>query len=58
MQASAIQIFLTGWAAEVMPVGEIIGSTGHYRVTPGTICRLMREDCGRLVGKKVAATAA
>lgn len=34
------------------PVGEIIGSVGHYRFTPGTICRLMLEDYGRLVGKR------
>jgi branched-chain amino acid aminotransferase len=45
-------------AAEVTPVGEIIGKVGHYRFTPGTICRLMWEDYDRLVGKKVAATAA
>src|SRR5712671_5687205 len=31
---------------------------GHYRFTPGTICRLMWEDYDRLVGKKVGATAA
>jgi hypothetical protein len=47
-----------GSAAEVTPVGEIIGSVGHYRFTPGTICRLMWEDYDRLVGKRVAATAA
>jgi len=45
-------------AAEVTPVGEIISEGGHYRFTPGTICRLMWEDCDRAVGKKVAATAA
>jgi len=48
----------TGSAAEVTPVGEIVGSVGHYRFTPGTICRLMWEDYDRLVGKRVAATAA
>jgi branched-subunit amino acid aminotransferase/4-amino-4-deoxychorismate lyase len=47
-----------GSAAEVTPVGEIVGSVGHYRFTPGTICRLMWEDYDRLVGKRVAATAA
>jgi len=46
-----------GSAAEVTPV-EIVGSVGHYRFTPGTICRLMWEDYDRLVGKRVAATAA
>ena len=54
----ADEVFLTGSAAEVTPVGEIIGTGGHYRFTPGTICRLMWEDYDRLVGKKVAATAA
>jgi hypothetical protein len=33
-------------------------SVGHYRVTPGTIRRPMWEDSDRLVGKKVATTAA
>ena len=56
--AKADEVFLTGSAAEVTPVGEIIGAVGHYRFTPGTICRLMWEDDDRLVGKKVAATAA
>jgi branched-chain amino acid aminotransferase len=56
--AKADEVFLTGSAAEVTPVGEIIGEGGHYRFTPGTICRLMWEDYDRLVGKKVAATAA
>ena len=50
----ADEVFLTGSAAEVTPVGEI----GHYRFTPGTICRLMWEDYDRAVGKNVAATAA
>jgi branched-chain amino acid aminotransferase len=54
----ADEVFLTGSAAEITPVGEIIGAGGHYRFTPGTSCRLMWEDCDRLVGKKVAATAA
>jgi branched-chain amino acid aminotransferase len=54
----ADEVFLAGSAAEVTPVGEIIGKVGHYRFTPGTICRLMWEDYDRLVGKKVAATAA
>ena len=40
-----------------MTVGEIIGAVGHYRFTPGTICRLMWEDYDRTVGKQVAAAA-
>ncbi len=56
--AKADEVFLTGSAAEVTPVGEIIGERGHYRFTPGTICQLMWEDYDRVVGKKVAASAA
>lgn len=56
--AKADEVFLTGSAAEVTPIGEIIGDRGQYRFTPGTICRLMWEDYDRAVGKKVVATAA
>ena len=56
--ANADEVFLTGSAAEVTPVGEIIGAVGHYRFTPGTICRLMWEDYDRIVGKQAAASAA
>lgn len=55
--AKADEVFLTGSAAEVTPVGEIIGERGHYRFTPGTICRLMWEDYDRTVGKQVASAA-
>ncbi len=55
--AKADEVFLTGSAAEVTPVGEIIGELGHYRFTPGTICRLMWEDYDRAVGKQVASAA-
>jgi branched-chain amino acid aminotransferase len=51
------EVFLTGSAAEVTPVGEIAGEVGHYRFTPGTICRLMWEDFDRTVGKQVATAA-
>ena len=52
----ADELFLTGSAAGVTPVGKLIGAVGHYRFTPGTICRLIWEDYDRLVGKKVAAS--
>jgi branched-chain amino acid aminotransferase len=55
--AKADEVFLTGSAAEVTPVGEVIGERGHYRFTPGTICRLMWEDYDRMVGKQVATAA-
>jgi branched-chain amino acid aminotransferase len=51
--ARAQEVFLTGSAAEVTPVGAI----GPYRFTPGTISRLMAEDYDRAVGKPVATAA-
>ncbi|HEX3951928.1 MAG TPA: branched-chain amino acid aminotransferase [Stellaceae bacterium] len=56
--AKADEVFLTGSAAEVTPVGEIVGEHGNFRFTPGTICRLMWEDYDRIVGKRVEANAA
>jgi branched-chain amino acid aminotransferase len=53
----AEEVFLTGSAAEVTPVGEIVGEVGHYRFTPGAICRVMWEDFDRAVGKRVATAA-
>jgi branched-chain amino acid aminotransferase len=47
--AKADEVFLTGTAAEVTPVGEI----GPYHFQPGTITRSLSEDYERLVGKKV-----
>ena len=35
--ASAEEVFLSGPAAEVTPVGEIAGEVGHYRFTPNAI---------------------
>jgi branched-chain amino acid aminotransferase len=55
--AKADEVFLTGSAAEVTPVGEISGAYGNYRFTPSTICRLMWEDYDRVVGKKIAVAA-
>jgi branched-chain amino acid aminotransferase len=56
--ANADEVFLTGSAAEVTPVGAIDGAIGHFRFTPGTICRLMSEDYDRITGKVALAAAA
>ena len=49
--ARAQEVFLTGSAAEVTPVGEI----GPYRFTPGTVCRVLAEDYDKEVGKAASA---
>lgn len=51
--AKVDEVFLTGTAAEVTPVGEI----GPYNFQPGTITRTLLEDYERLAGKTVAKTA-
>ncbi|MGE3783278.1 MAG: branched-chain amino acid aminotransferase, partial [Alphaproteobacteria bacterium] len=53
--AMAVEVFLTGSAAVVTPVGEIVGHYGHYRFTPGRLCRLLWEVYDRAVGKQLAA---
>ncbi len=45
--SNATEVFLTGTAAEVTPVGEI----DEHRFTPGEITRLMIEDYEKTVGK-------
>jgi branched-chain amino acid aminotransferase len=54
--ANAREVFLTGSAAEVTPVGAI----DEYRFTPGEITRLMTSDYARATGQHlpVAASAA
>jgi branched-chain amino acid aminotransferase len=42
---NATEVFLTGTAAEVTPVGQI----GDYEYTPGEVCRAMVEDYDRAV---------
>lgn len=56
--AKADEVFLTGSAAEITAVGEIEGAIGHYRFTPGAICRLMIEDYDVATGKHMKAAAA
>jgi branched-chain amino acid aminotransferase len=41
--AKAQEVFLTGTAAEITPVGEI----GDYKFTPGAITKALLEDFGR-----------
>jgi branched-chain amino acid aminotransferase len=45
--ADANEVFLTGTAAEVTPVGEI----DNHKYIPGDICRTMMEDYDKAVGK-------
>ncbi|MBL6931528.1 MAG: branched-chain amino acid aminotransferase [Rhodospirillales bacterium] len=45
--ADAKEVFLTGTAAEVTPVGEI----DEHKFTPGEVCKMMMEDYDRAVGK-------
>ena len=56
--AKANEVFLTGSAAEITPVGEIEGAIGHYRFTPGAMCHLMIADYDAATGKHVNAAAA
>jgi hypothetical protein len=52
-RAKGIRMLWSRWdrpaphTAEVTPVGEIIGELGHYRFTPGALCRLIWEDFDR-----------
>jgi branched-chain amino acid aminotransferase len=52
--AQVSEVFLTGTAAEVTPVGEI----GPYRFTPGTICKTLMDDYEAAVRAPAAAQAA
>jgi branched-chain amino acid aminotransferase len=52
--ANTQEVFLTGTAAEVTPVGEI----DQYRFTPGAVTKALIEDYDALVRGKVKATAA
>jgi len=45
--ADANEVFLTGTAAEVTPVGEI----DTHKYIPGDVCKTMMEDYDRAVGK-------
>jgi branched-chain amino acid aminotransferase len=52
--SKAAEVFLTGTAAEVTPVGEI----GEHRFTPGRITKLLMESYAKEVRKPAAALAA
>jgi branched-chain amino acid aminotransferase len=47
----AQEVFLTGTAAEITPVGEITGRIGEYRFTPGAITKVLSDDFDRATGK-------
>jgi branched-chain amino acid aminotransferase len=51
--AKTQEVFLTGTAAEVTPVGEI----DAYRFTPGAVTKALMEDYDALVRRKVKAAA-
>jgi branched-chain amino acid aminotransferase len=51
--AEAREVFLTGTAAEVTPVGAI----DDYRFTPGEITRLLTADYAKVTGQSAVATA-
>ncbi len=50
----AQEVFLTGTAAEITPVGEI----DQYRFTPGEITRVLTADFDQLIGRVPASAAA
>jgi len=52
--ARAQEVFLTGTAAEVTPVGEI----DQHRFTPGAVTKRLIEDFDRATGKSGAAASA
>jgi branched-chain amino acid aminotransferase len=52
--AKAQEVFLTGTAAEVTPVGEI----GEYRFTPGAVTAALTADYDALVGRTPTPAAA
>ena len=52
--AKAQEVFLTGTAAEITPVGEI----GPHRFTPGEVTRKLIADFDAMVGRAPASAAA
>ncbi len=52
--ATVSEVFLTGTAAEVTPVGEI----GPYRFTPGAVCKVLMDDYAAAVRAPAVAQAA
>ena len=52
--AQAREVFLTGTAAEVTPVGEI----AQYRFTPGEVIRVLTDDYRAATGQRQTQTVA
>jgi branched-chain amino acid aminotransferase len=52
--AKTAEVFLTGTAAEITPVGEI----GQYKFTPGEVTRKLLADFDAMVGRAPATAAA
>jgi branched-chain amino acid aminotransferase len=56
--AKASEAFLTGTAAEVTPIGEVVSESATWRFTPGEITKILIADYDKAVGKVEAKASA